>query len=63
MKADTANDLGDADLIAYMCYETYQYGTIGIAWSPVICDHPYYNKYKSSINEWRSTSVAFAGVI
>ena len=59
---DTAHDIGDADLITYMSYENNQYGTIGIAHTGVICDHPYYNKYKSSIVEWRSTAVAFGGV-
>ena len=59
---DTANDIGDADLITYMSYESNQYGVIGIAFTGVICDHPYYNKYKSSIVEWRSTTVDFAGV-
>jgi hypothetical protein len=61
---DTVADLGDADLIAYMCHDTSSlYGTIGIAYRPVICDHSSANKYKESINEWRPTSVAFGGLL
>ena len=62
---DTVADLGSADLIAYMCHDTYGYGVygvIGIAYLSVACHHSYYNKYKESINEWRPTSVAFGGV-
>ena len=60
---DTVADLGDADLIAYMCHDTSSlYGTIGIAYRPVVCGHSSGNKYKESINEWRPTSVAFGGV-
>ena len=63
MFADTVADIGTADLVAYMCHNTSSlYGTIGIAYRPVICDHSNYNKYKESINEWRPTSVAFGGV-
>ena len=60
---DTVADLGDADLIAYMCHDTSSlYGTIGIAYRPVVCDHPNNNKYKESINEWRKTSVQYGGI-
>ena len=63
MYDDTVADLGSADLIAYMCHDTSSlYGTIGIAYRPVVCDHSSANKYKESINEWRPTSVAFGGV-
>ena len=63
MKDATEADLGSADLMVYMCHDTSSlYGTIGIAYRPVICDHSSANKYKESINEWRPTSVAFGGV-
>ena len=42
----TEQNLGDADLMLYMAHDTQSlYGTVGIAWSPVICDPPVYNKY------------------
>ena len=62
---DTVADLGSADLIAYMCHDTYGYGVygvIGTAYLSVVCGHSNSNKYKESINEWRPTSVAFGGV-
>merc|ERR1712153_248401 len=46
----TVSDIGSADLMLYMGYDTAYYGTVGIAWSPVVCDPSYYNKYKSSNN-------------
>ena len=34
----TATNLGDADLMLYMAHDTSSSsGTIGIAWSPVVC--------------------------
>ena len=55
--------IGSADLVVYMANdETSLYGIIGIAWCPSICDPSYWTKYKSSINEWRPTSVGFGGV-
>jgi hypothetical protein len=65
MKADTANDLGDADLIAYMCHEEMVPGwqTVGIAWLGVNCDRSWANKVKSSINEWRSSAAAYGGLL
>merc|ERR1711935_486269 len=59
----TVSDIGSADLMLYMGYDTAYYGTVGIAWSPVVCDPSYYNKYKSSINEWRQTHTAAAHVM
>jgi len=59
----TASDIGSADLMLYMGYDTSYYGVVGIAWSPVVCDPSYYNKYKASINEWRQTHVAAAHVM
>merc|ERR1711899_700739 len=63
MFTDTANDLGSADLMLYMAADTDYYGTVGIAWCPVVCDPSQYNKYKSSINEWRQTHAASAHVM
>merc|ERR1719367_1500610 len=66
MKADTANDIGDADLIAYMCYEEMVPGwqTVGIAWRGVNCDRPeWYSNVKSSINEWQSSAAAYGGLL
>merc|ERR1712083_1237729 len=63
MFTDTANDLGSADLMLYMAADTDYYGTVGIAWSPVVCDPSGYNKYKSSINEWRQTHTEAAQVM
>ena len=63
MYSTTAKDLGSADLIAYMCHDTSSlYGTVGIAYKSQVCGHSNSNKYKQSINEWRTTSVAYGGV-
>ena len=63
MFTDTVNDLGSADLMLYMAYDTAYYGTVGIAWSPVVCNPSGSNKYKSSINEWRKTHSEAAHVM
>merc|ERR1712008_388830 len=63
MFTDTKNDIGSADLVLYMGYDTSYWGTVGIAWSPVVCQHSGYNKYKSSINEWRQTHTEAAHVM
>ena len=53
-----------ADLVVYMANdEKSLYGTIGIAWSPVVCEPFWYNDLKTSINEWRPNSISFGGVI
>ena len=55
--------IGNADLVVYMAHdETSSDGTIGIAWSPVVCEPSEYNSQKTSINEWRPDSVAYGGV-
>ena len=55
--------IGRADLVVYMVHdEMSSDGTIGIAWSPVVCEPSHYNSQKTSINEWRSDSVAYGGV-
>ena len=59
----TVADIGYADLMVYMCHDPSSLGgTVGIAVRPVICDPLSLNKYKQSINEWRTTSAAFGGV-
>ena len=59
----TVADIGYADLMVYMCHDPSSLGgTVGIAVRPVICDPSSLNKYKQSINEWRTTSAAFGGV-
>jgi len=65
MFSDTANDVGDADLIVYMCHEEMVPGwqTVGIAYGGVNCDSSWYNKYKQSINEWRSSAAAYGGLL
>ena len=56
--------IGSADLVVYMANdEASLWGTIGIAWSPVICSGSGSNGWKTSINEWRPQSVSFGGVI
>ena len=56
--------IGNADLVVYMANdESSLWGVIGIAWCPVICSSSSSNPWKTSINEWRTTSVAFGGVI
>jgi len=56
--------IGSADLVVYMANdESSLWGIIGIAWCPSICDPSQWNKYKASINEWRPTSIAFAGLV
>ena len=55
--------IGDADLVVYMAHdEKSSEGTIGIAWSPVVCELSDYNSQKTSICEWRPDSVAYGGV-
>ena len=56
--------IGSADLVVYMANdEASLWGTVGIAWNPVICASSAANDQKTSINEWRPQSVSFAGVI
>ena len=55
--------IGSADLVVYMAHdENLSDGTVGIAWSPVVCEPSDYNSQKTSINEWRPDSVAYGGV-
>merc|ERR1712038_1212110 len=51
----TTTDLNGADLMVYLGYESNYVGTVGIAWTKVVCIHTTGDKYKSSINEWRKT--------
>jgi hypothetical protein len=59
----TVADLGGADLMMYMAYDSDYYGTVGIAWGKVVCNSAGYNKYKESINEWRKTHAEAGHVI
>ena len=52
----TKADLGSADLMMYMGYDSDYYGTVGMAFRGVVCRHAGYNKYKASVNEWRKTN-------
>ena len=64
IKNNAIKHIGKADLVVYMSNdEKTLYGTIGIAWSPVICEPSWYNGLKTSINEWRPHAVAYGGVI
>ena len=55
--------IGSADLVVYMAHdENLSDGTVGIAWSPVVCEPSDYDSQKTSINEWRPDSVAYGGV-
>ena len=55
--------IGSADLVVYMAHdETSSDGTIGIAWSPVVCEPSQFNSQKTSINEWRPDALAYGGV-
>ena len=55
--------IGSADLVVYMAHdETSSDGTIGIAWSPVVCEPSQFNSQKTSINEWRPDAAAYGGV-
>ena len=49
MFALTVSDIGSADLMLYMGYDTAYYGVIGIAYRPVVCNPSYHNKYKVHI--------------
>ena len=46
MFALTGSDLGSADLMLYMGYDTAYYGVVGIAYKPVVCEPSSLNKYK-----------------
>ena len=64
IKNNARQVIGSADLVVYMAYdETSLFGTIGIAWRPVICKGSGSDGSKTSINEWRPESVSFGGVI
>ena len=55
--------IGSADLVVYMANdEVSLWGTIGIAWSPVVCAGSGANPWKTSINEWRPDSISYGGV-
>jgi len=57
MQPNTAEDLGEADLMVYMGWESAYSGVIGIAWKSTVCRPASWDSddVKSSINEWRET--------
>ena len=63
IRSNAKKVIGDADLVVYMAHdETSSDGTIGIAWSPVVCESSQFNSQKTSINEWRPDAAAYGGV-
>ena len=62
MKGPTAEDIGTADLMVYMCHDTSENDTIvGYAYGDAICGDQ--DEIKLSINEWQPTASGFAFVI
>jgi len=64
INSNAVQNIGSADLVVYMAHdESSLWGTIGIAWCPVICSSAGSNGWKTSINEWRPESVSFGGLV
>jgi len=63
MGPTTASELGTADLMMYMGYDSDYFGTVGIAAFQVACIHSSGNRQKLSINEWRKTHAEAGHVI
>merc|ERR1712045_958243 len=64
INSNAVQNIGSADLVVYMAHdESSLWGTIGIAWCPVICASSGSNGWKTSINEWRPESVSFGGLV
>ena len=62
MYGPTAEDIGSADLMVYMCHDSSGNDfTVGLAPTGSICGNR--DEYKLSINEWESTASGFANVI
>ena len=61
MMGPTAEDIGTADLIVYMCNDTTVGGTVGIAVVGTACN-PNWIGGRLSINEWRTTASAYGSV-
>ena len=62
MYGPTAEDIGSADLMVYMCHDSSGNDfTVGLAPTGSICGNR--DEYKLSINEWESTASGFAFVI
>ena len=68
LKADTRNDIGDADLLIFMAahqnIEGLSFITNGVAWVSSVCDDVFSNSndFKVSINMWQSSSAAYGSV-
>ena len=62
MKGPTAEDIGTADLMVYMCHDASEdNGVVGYAFGDAICGNQ--DERKLSINEWQPTATGFAFVI
>ena len=68
VKADTRNDLGDADLMTYMAAHQNTAGltfiTNGVAWVSSVCGDRFINSndFKASLNMWQSSAAAYGSV-
>merc|ERR1711884_285015 len=58
LETSTASEVGTADLVAYMGYDTETSGIVGIAAVSSVCMASAYNGQKISINEWQATHAA-----
>lgn len=45
----------EANVVAFFCKDTASYGTVGIAYTGVLCDK---SGHQVSLNEWSSTTAA-----
>ena len=67
VRADTKNDIGDADLMTYMAAHQNIAGlrfiTNGVAWVGTVCGlWSNFPELKSSINMWQSSAAAYGSV-
>merc|ERR1712038_1309267 len=68
VKADTRNDIGDADLMPYMAAHQNIAGlrfiTNGVAWVGTVCGlWSNFPELKSSINMWQSSAAAYGSLV
>ena len=68
LKADTRNDIGDADLMTFMAahqnIEGLTFITNGVAWVSSVCGDRFINSndFKASLNMWQSSAAAYGSV-
>ena len=68
VKADTRNDIGDADLMTFMAahqnIEGLRFITNGVAYGSSVCDDVFSNSndFKASLNMWQSSAAAYGSV-